>query len=490
MDRERTSGAVSPSGPRRLGRYVLLGAVGRGGMGEVVRARAFGAGGATKDLCLKRIHADRLSRPGALERFVDEARLSLRLAHANIVAVFDFGRAGDEHYLAMEWVDGADLRSILGDASAQHEPLPPAVAAHVAAEVARALAYAHGLGVVHCDVKPANVLVARTGDVKLTDFGVATAIEAERSGGTRGYLPPERGVTPASDLWALGLVLGEMLLLDAMPERADEVAARAPEALAPILARLLDPDPTRRFHDASEVARELESYVARARASDGIAPRDVLASRADRVADSRHETRAEGTFEASASWARDGETAFTAPTVATASTRASDAPPDRRRARGIAALLGLVVIGAIAIASFARDTSPREGAPQPVVVAPPAPVTIAPAAPAAIEPAPEAPEPAPVEDTPPPRARTTRRDREPAPVPAVDAEPAHLRINAIPWAEVTLDGRSLGTTPLLDVSIAPGHHTLRFVNAPLGVERVREIDVAPGERRDLVIDLE
>lgn len=524
--------AVTPSPeraatPRRLGRYALLGTVGRGGMGEIVRARAFGAGGATKELCLKRIHADRLARPGALERFVEEARLSLRLAHANIVAVFDFGRAGDEHYLAMEWVDGVDLRALLGDARARAEPLDRAVAAHVAAEIARALAYAHALGVVHCDVKPGNVLIARTGDVKLTDFGVATAARTSGAGGTEGYAAPEQrargAVTPASDLHALGVLLAEMLLGE-RPDGASDVVGQVAEPLEGLLVQMLDPEPARRPGDAADVARELERYVARERAARGIAPRDELARRAAELADGRPEERAEGTYEATASWARDGASAFP---EATASTQGGGParPPaaEGGAARGRAIAGAALTLAAIAVAGIgvrlalgpgergeeARARSRTDAVPVSAPLGTGGVVDdafVAVASPP-VAPTSEAPPPtsAPV-DAPSAGPRSEREGRRASSAGRPEAphggsttiqtaaeappEPARVRINAIPWAEVELDGRALGTTPLLDVAIPPGRHSLRFVNRPLGVERARELELAPGERRDLVVDLE
>ncbi|MBZ0120394.1 MAG: serine/threonine protein kinase, partial [Sandaracinaceae bacterium] len=199
--------------PRRVGRYELLGPVGTGGMGEVHRARAFGAAGVVKHVCLKLIRGARLASPDALERFVEEARLSMQLAHGNIVPVFDFGRCDDGYYLAMEWVDGADAGALLRDG-----PLPPEVAAHVAGEIARALSYAHtaeGRALIHCDVKPSNVLVSRAGDVKLADFGVATLIGDPTRSGTPAYMAPEQRagapVDARTDLYALGWLLAEMI---------------------------------------------------------------------------------------------------------------------------------------------------------------------------------------------------------------------------------------------------------------------------------------
>src|SRR5438046_5663151 len=124
--------------PARIGRYEVLGRIGRGGMAEVFLARAVGPGGIAKRLCIKRMLPDLLLTPRALERFREEARTVLALQHANIVPVFDFGRDGQDLFLAMEWIDGCDLGALLAAAR-----LPPAVAAHVTVEVAREIGRAH-----------------------------------------------------------------------------------------------------------------------------------------------------------------------------------------------------------------------------------------------------------------------------------------------------------------------------------------------------------
>ena len=267
-------------------------------MGEVHRARIFAAAGVVKDLCIKRIRSERLTRPGALERFIREARLSMRLTHGNIVPVFDFGRSGDEYYLVMQWVDGTDMAAVLHEARTG-TPLPPEVAAYVAAEVARALAYAHESGddegrpIVHRDVKPANVLISNSGEVKISDFGMAmVAGDAPDSvGGTPGYMAPEqsRGEAPhpCSDLYALGVLLAEMITGQRpQPGQKDPQGAPSkdtvPQALRSLLGALLSVEVEQRPASAREVANALEQYVAAARASSGHSPRDELAERAKR----------------------------------------------------------------------------------------------------------------------------------------------------------------------------------------------------------------
>ena len=291
----------APGAPRRLGKYVLYESIGVGSMGNVHRARSFGPGGVVKDLCVKRIRAKRLTRPGALECFVKEARLSMRLAHGNIVPVFDFGRAGDEYFLAMEWVEGANLLQILRAETDRAKTLPPAVSAHVAAEVARALDYAHSLDedpIVHRDIKPANVLISRAGEVRLTDFGIAVVAgdSATGIGGTPGYMAPEqwasRPVDGRCDIFSLGRILLEMLL-GHLPDAEDPDAldwSGVPAELLPLLRAMLSPKPADRPERACDVADALEGFVARARAAGALAPRSHLAERAAGAANTREVT--------------------------------------------------------------------------------------------------------------------------------------------------------------------------------------------------------
>ncbi len=534
-----TASARRSSPPaERVGRYLLYRSVGSGGMGEVFKARVYGPAGVQKDLCVKRIRRERLARPGAVERFVAEARTSMQLAHGNIVQVFDFGRAGDEYFLAMEWVDGADLRAILDRCRGHGDVLAPGVAAHVAACVARALAHAHEPGrgrppVVHCDVKPENILVSSAGEVKLTDFGAAAIAGQGAIGGTADYMSPEQRAgavaAPTADLHSLGLVLFEMLA-GALPGHGGARPERIPEELRPCLDSLLEADPEKRPRRALDVAERLEHFVSKTRADGGVVPQSALAASA-----SAAHTEAQGrpTHEplgADASFVRDGETvdfaarmtATTgAPSIPAPAASASSAPASTRRgtawfvaggALGGAAITVFVVLGLVLRApdeappvSTARTASLVRQSPAD------APATQKPASPVA-EPiptsaAPVAPQLAPAAaDVP---SRPARRDpaaaRAPRPAPndsptgaaattpAGDAppseEPARLDVNAIPWAEVWIDGRRVGDTPLFDVRVAPGPHALELRNPALGASRTLRLDLSAGESREVVTEL-
>lgn len=221
-----------------FGRYRLLEPLGRGGMAEVFKAKSFGVEGFEKILVIKRILPELASNQAFVNMFVHEAKLAVRLSHANIVQVFDLGKVGDSsttpaYYIAMEYVAGMDLASMLARARRRNVALPLGLCVYVAAEIAKGLDHAHRrrdeqlrpLGIVHRDVSPQNVLLSWEGEVKVTDFGIAKArdIMEDRTDdnklgqlkGKYAYMSPEQArglsVDARSDIFSLGTVLYEML---------------------------------------------------------------------------------------------------------------------------------------------------------------------------------------------------------------------------------------------------------------------------------------
>ena len=194
--------AHAPDGPIPFGKYELLGLLGSGGMAEVFLARAVGPMGFERRVVVKRILPHLSSDEEFVAMFVEEAKLSASLSHGNIVHVYDFGEVGGQLFLAMEHVDGADLRSLARRARVGGQPMPPELTAFVAIEVLSALAYAHErtdaaghrLGLVHRDVSPSNVLLSAAGEVKLCDFGIAKIAARHTSTGRLkgkfGYMSP------------------------------------------------------------------------------------------------------------------------------------------------------------------------------------------------------------------------------------------------------------------------------------------------------------
>jgi tRNA A-37 threonylcarbamoyl transferase component Bud32 len=291
-------------------------------MAEVFLARRR-AGGVEKLLVVKRIRAERANDVRFQELFKREAKLSMSLAHQNIVPVFDFGRIGDRFFLAMERVEGKDLGSSL---TGERELPPPLVAAFIAAECCQALDYAHSRknpdgtsrNIVHRDVTPRNVLLSWSGEVKLTDFGIASlAGEDANKHGTPAYMAPEQArgepVDRRADIYALGMVLREALTgAKARPGDSQEALLSAARAgtLAPWPAHEIDPPliaiverataalPGDRFAEVHELAAELDAYIVAARAAKrGDSPAKQLSAWLARVWGEQREDATESAVE-------------------------------------------------------------------------------------------------------------------------------------------------------------------------------------------------
>ncbi|HTE49247.1 MAG TPA: protein kinase [Kofleriaceae bacterium] len=243
--------------PRRLGKYHVLEQIAQGGMAEIYRAKTVGIAGFEKILALKRISPHFAREPRFIRSFVDEARIAVTLNHRNIVQVFDFGKADGDLYMAMELIEGVDLRAALASATDAGISLPTSVACYILADLAAGLDYAHHktdgegrpLGIVHCDVSPQNVMLSYEGFVKILDFGVARARFAnppreKRLRGKPRYMAPEqtRGEAPtsATDVFALGILAWELLTGLPLFEGTDlaQVLRAVRRADAPPVSRL------------------------------------------------------------------------------------------------------------------------------------------------------------------------------------------------------------------------------------------------------------
>lgn len=231
-------GPVTPPPPPQVpisqaleeyGNYYLLEKIAVGGMAELFKAQQRGVQGFQKIVAIKRILPHLSDNEDFVTMFIDEAKLAAQLTHPNIVQIFDLGKAGNSYYIAMEYVNGRDLRTLLRKAREHGLAFPEAVAGFVLMKVAAALDYAHRkkgfddreLKLVHRDISPQNVLISQEGAVKLVDFGIAKAVSKAShtvAGALKGkllYMSPEQAMGQAldnrSDLYSLGLVLFEML---------------------------------------------------------------------------------------------------------------------------------------------------------------------------------------------------------------------------------------------------------------------------------------
>ncbi len=200
-----------------------------GGMAEIYLANAHSVGGIEKQVAIKRVLPNLVQNKRFVAMFLDEARVSMKLTHANIVQVFDVGRADGTYFIVMEYVDGHNLRQLLQRIVETSYDLPIHYAAYIIMEVCKGLAHAHdqldpqgeSLGIVHRDVSPPNVLLSKAGEVKITDFGLAKAVtqlEITDPGIVKGkysYLSPEaadgKEVDHRADLFAVGILLWETL---------------------------------------------------------------------------------------------------------------------------------------------------------------------------------------------------------------------------------------------------------------------------------------
>ena len=268
------------------GRYAVLEPVGSGGMAEVYRARDELLG---RDVAVKVLN-DRLSRDKSfVERFKREAQSAANLNHPNVVSLYDYGADDGAYYIVMEYIEGKSL----GDMVAESGALLPERAAEIAADVAAALERAHSSGLVHRDIKPTNIMVTRTGQTKVTDFGIARALgqsseqtQMTQTGmviGTAAYLSPEQAqgnpVDARSDVYSLGCVLYEMLTgrppfagetplaiaykhVREDPGAPSAVNADVPRELDAVTLKALSKNPDNRYSSAHEMREDLQRFLA------------------------------------------------------------------------------------------------------------------------------------------------------------------------------------------------------------------------------------
>jgi eukaryotic-like serine/threonine-protein kinase len=283
-------------GQEQLGRYVLEKRLASGGMAEIFLAHQAGPAGFQKEVVVKRILRHLASDQKFVEMFLDEARLAAKLSHPNVVQIFDFGEAGGDYFIAMEYVEGWDLEAIIERSIQLRRSIHPAICARIMADACTGLDYAHrftdrsgqAVGLVHRDISPQNIRLSTSGQVKVMDFGIAKARSSSnktQTGAVKGklsYMSPEQimaqDLDGRSDIFALGIVLYEMLtsqrpfghesellaisaIMNQQPRSVSELSPSTPAELEQIVLRCLAKDRNHRFQTCSELQLALEQYL-------------------------------------------------------------------------------------------------------------------------------------------------------------------------------------------------------------------------------------
>lgn len=282
--------------PVLFGKYRLIKKLAQGGMAEIYVAKSTGAGGFEKTVIVKKILPRLSAHTKFVNMFVNEAKVTSVLSHSNIVQIFDFGRVGQDYFLAMEYIDGKDLRSIIRACRERNRKVPLEFVLYTGIQMAKGLDYAHTrtdgngdpLRLIHRDVSPQNVLLSRHGEIKITDFGIAkatgtlTETVANEIKGNFGYMPPEQAsgqpLDPRCDVYAAGMVLYELATLKnpfadtnllAVIQKIKEMPVPAPSSFNPaisrsvdrILLKALEKSPDARFASAGELCAALSEEL-------------------------------------------------------------------------------------------------------------------------------------------------------------------------------------------------------------------------------------
>lgn len=418
---------------KKIGRYEILSTLGQGAMGVVYRAIDPLL---ERTVAIKTISLD-LSRDEFEEferRFYREASSAGRLNHPNIVTIHDVGNTDNIAYMAMEFLEGEELRDILDAGGA----LAPERIAEIVSQVADGLAFAHRNGVVHRDIKPSNIMILTNGAVKITDFGIALIPSSSRTVagmilGSPKYMSPEQvvgqEVDGRADIFSLGVVLYEMLtgqppftgdnisaimfrILNEMPTAPCTLKPELPEAFNYIVARALAKHPDERYQSAAEMAEDLRQYLALKVPENFYAHADDKPRTLERRAKPRNV---------------EDQTVLMAPAA-----QSQPAPASRLDGKKAVLAVAGVVLLSLGAWLLNRGDAPVSAELQPVVV--PAASTQAPT--------------------------VTAPAQEAKPMPE-----AMLALAVTPWGEVFVDGKREGVSPPLnEIRLAAGKHKIEIRN--------------------------
>jgi serine/threonine-protein kinase len=489
-----------------LGRYTLGERLGVGGMGEVYLAIASGLGGFEKPLALKLLLPHLSDKKPVVDRFLAEAHLAAKMSHVNVAHIFDVGTAEGRYFIAMELVRGVSLASLIKSQLKSGKHLPVGVVAYISRAVCDGLHHAHTLagpdgkplGVVHRDVTPHNILLSVDGAVKLTDFGIAGAAGVATSGsglyGKAAYIAPELlrdgPFDRRADLFSLGVTLFHLGTLTSpfRRETQDETLSAVTDAPLPSLAalrpdfppglvaaleRATAKDPAQRFDDARQMRDAMPAP-----------PVDAP----DQLSKLVSESFARDIEQLDAHTRQLVTSGAQKPVTQALSDRAAPPPQRRRNLAGLALVAASLVtfgIGLPFIVRGARQPEPAAPAPE----APPAAVTATPTPAPAVETV-EAAAPAPREPAP-AAPRRPHRAIAKAPPRASSSPTGYISIDATPWAEVRVDGKLIGETPIASFPVdADSRHEVELSNPDTKKQQRKMVKVAEGQRTFVKADLQ
>jgi serine/threonine-protein kinase len=451
----------------RLGRYELLGHLATGGMAEIHLARLAGVEGFERIVVVKRLLPELVASKAYVAMLLDEGKLAGRLDHPNVCEVFELGREGAEYFLVMPYLDGVPATDFIARPRDPERMAQLRVACGIAVQACAGLHHAHELrgadgaplGLVHRDVSPSNLFVTTAGVVKVLDFGIAKVRGAAETevGTIKGktqYMAPEQvlgePLDRRCDVFALGIVLFELAthqrlfrrdsdyltaraILEEPIPRADAVDPAVPAALADVIAKALERDRDRRFADARELAKAIESAV-------DIAGTDAIAA-------------------AITGWHGDELSALRTRQQRVLGSHVKTVPLARRRRRWWP-VAAAAVIAAGGVTTFALTRGSPSTAGAPVAAPAPAPPVDASLVVAPIDAAPAL-------------------DAAVVHVDARRASTGRFSIDSTPYATIFVDGRRLDVTPISRRSLRAGHHRVRAVLAD-GRHKDFSIDVPSG----------
>ncbi len=512
----------------QIGRYNVERLLARGGMAEVYLGKAEGPGGFSKVVVIKRILPELAEDPQFIEMFLSEARLAAQLSHPNVVQVFDFGEHEGQYFLAMEYVRGETLRTLVRAYQKLGRLVPAEVAVRAVIGVCEGLHYAHELAddagvshnIVHRDVTPDNIIISTAGVPKLLDFGIAKAatnVHSTAAGTVKGkyaYMAPEliRGeaVGRQLDVYALGVTLYELLSLKRPFESATElglmklildggaksltVSDGVDARLGEIVALAMNPNPAGRYADAHELQLALEDWLASSGKKAFATELAAVVAEVTRLRggqpslgrlDAVKGTPVSGVRHSSGLKAAIDSAAPPPPPSITSGVRHLTTPgaageqrtvvgePLEVRQNSRRRLIVAVGLGVAAFALVAGIVVSLTRPPPVVEVEQRRPVGFA-------EEPPEVPVPEPVAE---PVVKVAPLPPKPvvgATPKRVKGEDGYLTLRTDPWCDVYLGGDKLGTTPLVRTPIPSGKLTLVLRNPRAGANRRLVVVVEPG----------